>query len=168
MVQANDVARTPPAGQDRFDRIVRPAFGEVAEERIPGPERKEPERGAPLRGSSGEKPIHDFEARAVSSDGDEIAIAFGIGAVRERGGFAGSARCAHFDGEARGPEPVERRPSELPAASTSRRWIHDREVALVHKATIALRSSVLPICSARTARLIFIEAVSGKSWFQIA
>src|SRR6266853_5405822 len=167
MVQANDVARPPPAGEDRLDRIVRPAFGEVAEKGIAGPERKEPERGAPFRGSSGKKPVYDFEARAVSSDSDEIAIAFRIGAIRKHSGFTRNARFAHFDGKARGAEPVQRRRSEFPAPAAARGWIHNREVPLVHRATIASRSTCSRICSARTMRLIFRPALRGKSRSQI-
>src|SRR6202043_3649775 len=107
VVQTNDVARTPPPGEDRLDGIVRAAFGEVAEERIAGSEGKKPQRGAPFRGSSRKKSVDDFEARAVSSDGDEIAIAFRIGAVRNHSGFAWSARFVHFEGKARGAELVE-------------------------------------------------------------
>ena len=90
VVQANDVTRTPPARENRLDRIVRPAFGEVAEEGIAGPKRKKPERRASSRISSGKKPVYDFKARAVSSDSDEIAIAFRIGAVRKHSSFTGN------------------------------------------------------------------------------
>src|SRR6266550_8014589 len=166
MVQTNDVARTP-AGTNRLDGIVRSAFGEIAEERIACPERQEAERGAPLQCRSGKKPIHDFEARAVATHSDEIAIAFCIRPVREHDSFAGRASFAHFDIEARGAESFKRRRSKLPAAPTPRLWIHDGEVALVHKATVALRSSCLPICSARTMRLIFKPALRGKSCSQI-
>src|SRR6266481_5241950 len=167
MVQTNDVARSPPAGTNRLDGIVRTAFGEIAEERIARPERQEAERGAPFRCRSGKKPIDDFEARAVATHSDEIAIAFCIRAVREHDSFAGRASCAHFDIEARGAKSFQRRRTKFPTAPTARRWIHDREVALVHKATVALRSSCLPICSARTMRLIFRAALRGKSCSQM-
>src|ERR1700737_92815 len=97
MVQAYDITRTPSPGKNRLDGIVRSAFGEVAEERIACPEGKKAQRGATFRGSSGKKAVHDFEARAIATDSNEIAIAFCIGAVRNHGGFAGNARFMHFD-----------------------------------------------------------------------
>ena len=83
--------------------------------------------------------------------------------MRKHRAFTGSARFTHFEVQARGAQPIERRRSKFAATSAAGCRIHDREIALVHTTTIAPRSSPVPICSASTARLIFIEAVRGKS-----
>ena len=58
MVQANDVAGTRAALEDRLDakfREVRPVFDEVAKKRIAGSEGKKSEGGAALRSRHLEK-----------------------------------------------------------------------------------------------------------------
>ncbi len=87
----------------------------------------------------------------------------GISPARMHGSFSGSARFAHFESKACRAEPLERARGQLSAASAAGCRIHDREISLIHKETIAPRSSCLPICPARMTRLIFIAALRGKS-----
>jgi len=108
-----------------------------------------------------EKAIHDFEARAVATHSDEIAIAFCIRAVREHDSFAGRASFAHsISKPARGvfqapPEQASRNAHSPPLDS---RWRSSAR----SQGNRALRSSCLPICSARTMRLIFKPALRGS------
>ena len=166
VVQANDVAGTRTAFEDRLDakfREVRPVFNEVSKKRIAGSEGKKSQGGAAFRCRVRKKSVDDLEARAVAAHGNEFAKTVGVSAARVHGSFSGSARFAHFEGKACRAEPLERARGQLSAASAAGCRIHDREIGFVHRETIAPRSSCLPICPARMTRLIFIAALRGKS-----
>ena len=62
----------------------------------------------------------------------------------------------------------EEQAGQLAAAASTGRRIDQGEIRLLHNSfTDVARSSRRPICSARTTRLIFSDAVRGKSWSQI-
>ena len=146
--------------------MVRAAIGEIAKKRIPGSQGKKPKGCASIGERSREQAIYNFKARAIAPDRDKIAKSRGVCLMRQNRGFAGGARLAHLQREPRAAQTLQSLRGQFPAAAAAGRRIHDREIGFIHRETIAARSSCLPISSASTGRLIFMEAVRGKSWSQ--
>ena len=117
--------------------------------------------------SSDEQAVRDLVGSSVAAHSDKSTIAAAIIFARKLGGFAGLRGLHDFQSKAAGAQAFERRTNQLAAASAARSRIHHRHEGVVHSFTAAARSMVLPISSARTVRLIFNDAVRGKSRSQI-
>ena len=144
---------------------------------MPVPSGRKAERGPALGLCLGEYAVHNLVRRSVAPNREEIPVALRIGAAGERCCLARPARLRNFEIDADPPNAIERRGCELAAASAAGRRIHDgeeasrsrpqnlRRDALLgdQRGTTASRPMAFRICSANSARLIFNDAVRGKS-----
>src|SRR5258708_1938766 len=141
----------------------------IPEEEIPCPEGEEPQRGRPAGIRLREKPVHHFVGSTVPADRDELSLTLRVGLARNPRGIACALRLRHLNRNSARSQPLQRRTQHLAAAPAARRRIHDGQIRpqLIHSFTTAPRSTVLPNSSASACRLIFIDAVRGKSSSQI-
>src|SRR5207245_9223909 len=82
-----------------------------------------------------------------------------------------SSRSCGFDRpnlDAVGTHPLQGCSDQLATAAATRSWIDHGQKAVAHNSiTVLSGSRLLPISSAKIARLIFMDAVRGKSLSQI-
>ena len=115
----------------------------------------------------GKKPVHYFVRGTIATDRQKTPASSSIVFTRKLYGLARLRRLDNFELQSTCTQTLERWPDQPATAPASGRWIHHRQVSLVHSWRMDARSAVLPISSARTVRLIFKEAVRGKSLSQI-
>lgn len=115
-------------------------------------------------GGSGKQAVDDFVRRAVPANGDEATVSSGVGVPCQLGGVAwrSALRCLQLN--TGGTQAINGWSEKFATAASTRRGIDNRKITIDHSSTTAEeRSSFLPISSASSVRLIFIEAVRGKS-----
>src|SRR6185437_5622794 len=182
MAQADYIAGTAAAGLQCFDGVLDAARGEVAQKGIAGAERQKAQSGRRVGERFGEEAIHNFVRGTVTADRQEISEALRIGGARKHGGFAAGARVGYFEINAELPHALEGSRREGAATSATCGGIDDGEETCgrswlgklrsgvrgrVHRGTTASRPTAPRICSASSARFTFMDAVRGKSLFQM-
>jgi len=109
--------------------------------------------------------IYDLVRGAVPAPCNELPTALLVALAREPCRIARRGRVNSIHLQSGGPKLFQSFVRELSALASTRRAVHDcQHPPIFHNGCTALRSSTLRICSANSARLIFIEAVRGKSF----
>src|SRR6185437_3123425 len=111
----------------------------------------------------GKHAVHDFIAGAIASYGKKLPPAAGVGLARKTCSFAWTRRFRDIHFDAFTAKICDSSVSQLTAAAATGSGINDCEEWFGHSGTTLVRSICAPICSASTPRLIFREAVRGKS-----
>src|SRR5581483_5826149 len=142
-------------------------YREISEEGIAGPKRKKSQRGSCTFDGLRENAVDDFVGSPVPSDRDEFAITLLPSRLGEPGCIPRFSALFHINGHFRRPQTLQRGPNQFPALPASCRRIHDCQKGFAHKGSTAGRSIVFPMSSPNSFRLIFMEAVRGKSFCQI-
>src|SRR5450755_813137 len=163
MLEAQNVTGPGATGQQRFHRMLDAAVGEFAQERIARAQRKKRQRRRLAGFGLREKTVHNLERSTVAANRDKSPVAANIGSPRQFRGFALSGGLRDFQLNSPGSQAFERGLYQLAAASATGGRIHHREIGGFHNATTAARPALLRISSARAVRLIFMDAVRGKS-----
>lgn len=110
------------------------------------------------------KAVHNLVGSSIPTDRDKTAITTSVTRAGDFGSLAGTGGFSDVDVESARAQAFEDRSHEFAAAPTTGSGIDYCEISLVHSATMASRPMpTFPISSARTVRLIFMEAVRGKS-----
>ena len=163
MNQAQHIARQGAPRHQRFHRVGYAAVGEFPQERIPRTQGKKCQGGRLAAFRLRKKTIHDLVGGAVAADRDELPVAATVGGPRQFRGLAWSPGLGDLELDPSRAQPLQRRPHQLAAASTPGRRIDHCEIGRLHSATTAARLELLLISPASAARLIFMDAVRGKS-----
>ena len=174
MTQAEDITSTATPGENGFDCILYATITEVAKKGISGTERQKCKTRMIFSGCLRKQAVHNFKGCAIPPNSDEAADAPLVGGSREFGCLSGGTRGGYVDLNSSRFQAIERRSQQLTAAPASRGRINNGEIVLPHDdwsrvlytVTIADRCADFRISSASTWRLIFMEAVRGKSLSQ--
>src|SRR5581483_10842447 len=171
MFQAQHIARLLSTRDERIQRCIQTLLTEIAKKGVPRSERQKTQRRPVVlrhrKMLAAENPVYDLIGGAVAAHGDKLAAASRVGfpsngyAVPGRGGFF------RVDLDSRGPQLIKHGAHQLTAAPAPGRRIYYREVRVVHNSTTSDRFRRRRTSSANSERLIFMEAVRGKSLSQI-
>src|ERR1700722_12553079 len=113
----------------------------------------------------GKKSIDDLVRRAVSADRDKLAISAGVAIPRQVRTLAWASGVDHIQFDSSRPQTFQRLGNQLATASSARSRIHhgEKSARATHSSTTAARPRILRTSSASWLRLIFMDAVRGKS-----
>ena len=172
-------------------------MAEIAQEGIACAERQKPQPRSVTSESFWVEAVHHFIRSTVATDGDEVPYATPIRFTRDSLCISWTTGFGDFNFKAAGSQPIQGRSEQLAALSAARRRIHNgqvgsrhdpprwnplaaipfsdkclieptlRRTVLVQQFINASRFVVFAISSAKACRLIFIDAVRGKSFSQI-
>src|SRR5579862_5541025 len=130
MVQAQYVAWTAAAGEERFHRVLDAFMAEVPKKRIPGSERQEGEGRALSTRGLRKQSIDDFVGRAVSTYSNKVANAPAVGFVGDFSGLPCRSGQGNIHFDAAGAQALERGSEELAPLSAASCRIYDCEITL--------------------------------------
>jgi len=158
-----------PSEQSGYRR-VHALVAEIPQKGVPRPQGQKTKGATFYRRRTictGKNSIYDFVRGAISTNSNEVPITSGVGFAGNRDSLSGRGRFSHVDLNSGGSQPVEGRRDQLSAASPSRSRIYHCEKLVIHNPTTAERCRRLRTSSASSVRLIFMDAVRGKSLSQI-
>src|SRR5581483_4720495 len=126
------------------------------------PQREKSQSRALAGRCCGKQAVYDFVGSTVAADRQESPVPLGVGFSRKLGCFCGAVRLSYFELESSRPQFPQRRLHQLATAAPTGGGIDDGKEFFLHSALTAASRVRLPrICSASSARLIFIDAVLG-------
>src|SRR6185437_3895303 len=145
--------------------MLQPALAEIAKKGIARAQGKKAESWPLAAFRLGEESIDDLVGGAVAADRQEIALAAGVGLAGDGTGVPGAAGFRQFQFDAAGAQPAQGFVYQFAAAPPTRGPVYHCQKAPAHKGTTAESRSgrSRPISSASAVRLIFSDAVRGKS-----
>src|SRR3974390_2014719 len=102
MTESHYVTRLAFLTDQRLDRVLDSAIGEVAQKGIPGAERQESQSRPIAAESLRIQPIHYFVGSAVPTDGDEVPHSAAVGIAGDFGGVPRTVSRGNLDLNAAG------------------------------------------------------------------
>src|SRR5579863_7352544 len=163
--QSQNITRLRPSCEQCLDCMFNPAIAELPQERVAGSQGKKSQRRRIVRFSPRKQSVHDLIRCPITSNGNKFSITAGVGVPHQVCPLARTARFDHIELDSPRSQPIQRLCNELATPPSTRRRIHHGEerARVDHSSTTAARPRALRTSSASSVRLIFMEAVRGKS-----
>src|SRR5581483_5438414 len=164
VLQPHDITVPRTSGYQRFTSVVGAAGAEVSQKRISCAEREKSQSWWLSALRLRKQAVDDLVGSTVAADGEESSISGRIRLARQDDTFSRGMGKVRFESNTRRAQILHGRAGKLSRAPSARRRIDDCEPILFHSGVRAESRLVrLRICWASSPRLIFSDAVRGKS-----